>query len=60
MDDELAGRIRAEIKAIEGEMKERKAALKTCAQTEQWDIEVAMRALRVRLEELEHNLQSCA
>jgi hypothetical protein len=59
MDNELAGRIRAEIATVEGEIKERKAALKTCAQMEQWDIEVAMRALRVRLSELERNLQSC-
>jgi hypothetical protein len=59
MTDDLAQRIRSEIKTIEAEMKQQRTALKTCTLMQKWDLEVAVRALRVRLEELERNLQRC-
>ena len=58
MGNELKQAIRAEIERVEAELDKQKAALKHCEQSEHWDIEVRMRSLRIRVDELYQNLHA--
>lgn len=56
MDNELCRAIKNEINRVEAQLDEAKAESKHCRQSEQWDIEVQMRSLRIRLDDLNKNM----
>jgi chaperonin cofactor prefoldin len=58
MGSELIHAIRTEIERVEAELDKLKAALKHCEQSGHWDMEVRMRSLRIRLDELYQNLRA--
>lgn len=59
MANELAARIRSEIASVESEMAGQKQLLKDCENVDRWDVEVKLRSLRTRLDELHANLLKC-
>ena len=59
MANDLAARIKAEISLVEAEMEGQKHLLKDCENVDLWDVEVKLRSLRIRLDELNENLLKC-
>lgn len=60
MANDLAARIQAEISSVESEMDGQKKLLKDCENVDRWDLEVKLRSLRIRLDELNENLSKCS
>ncbi len=59
MANDLAARIKAEISLVEAEMEGQKYLLKDCENVDLWDVQVKLRSLRIRLDELNENLLKC-
>jgi phage shock protein A len=61
MANDLADRILTEIASVESEMEDqRQRLLKGSESLDRWDVEVKLRSLRIRLDELNANLLKCA
>ena len=60
MANDVAARIRAEIASVESEMDGEKKLLKDYENLDRWDVEVKLRSLRIRLDELKANLLKCS
>lgn len=59
MVNDLAKRIRAEIASVETELNGQKQLLKDYEKVDLWEVEVKLRSLQIRLDELHANLLKC-